>query len=225
MRNFDRGRRSRLSPRDFGRFAGDTLFDRIARAVCRAETLPRRELYESWEVARRARRRIRGGRVLDLACGHGLVAHIMLLLDPRSTDAVAIDRRIPVSAARLHAELVADFPQLEGRVAFERRRLTSVTAAPGDVLVSVHACGVLTDLVIDHALGARAPVAVLPCCHDYDRNDTGALEGWLDAALAIDVTRAAKLRAAGYRVHTQTIPDAITAKNRLLLGVPRAPSG
>jgi hypothetical protein len=42
----------------------------------------------------------------------------------------------------------------------------------------------------------------------------------VDAALAIDVTRAARLRAAGYVVHTQTIPAAITPKNRLLLGEP-----
>lgn len=218
--DFDRGRRSRLTPRDLERFRGETLFDRIARAVCRAETLPRRELYESWEVARRARRRMRGGRVLDLACGHGLVAHIMLLLDPSSPTARAIDRKLPLSAERLHAELVSAFPQLEGRVSFERQRLAAVVAEPGDALVSVHACGALTDLVIDHALRVRGPVAVLPCCHDHDRNDPGGLEGWVDTALAIDVTRAAKLRAAGYRVFTQTIPNAITAKNRLLVGVP-----
>jgi hypothetical protein len=218
---FDRGRRSRLTPRDLGRFQGDTLFDRIARAVCRAETLPRRELYESWEVARRARRRIRGGRVLDLARGHGLVAHIMLLLDATSPSARAIDRKIPPSAERLHAELVAAFPRLTGRVVFERQRLAAIVAEPGDAVVSVHACGVLTDLTIDCALRARAPVAVLPCCHDHDRNDAGGLEGWVDTALAIDVTRAATLRAAGYRVFTQTIPSAITAKNRLLVGVPR----
>ena len=40
----------------------------------------------------------------------------------------------------------------------------------------------------------------------------------MDAALAIDVRRATCLERAGYRVWTQTIPAAITAKNRLLLG-------
>ncbi len=42
----------------------------------------------------------------------------------------------------------------------------------------------------------------------------------MDAALAIDATRAARLRAAGYRVHTQEIPAAITPKNRLLIAEP-----
>jgi hypothetical protein len=33
------------------------------------DALPRKELYESWEVARRARKLSRGGRVLELAVG------------------------------------------------------------------------------------------------------------------------------------------------------------
>ena len=38
----------------------------------------------------------------------------------------------------------------------------------------------------------------------------GGLTGWMDLALAIDATRVARLRAAGYDVWTQTIPAAIT---------------
>jgi hypothetical protein len=52
--------RARLTDRDLGRFPGDTLFDRLARAVCHAGCLPRKELYESWEVARRAVRACAG---------------------------------------------------------------------------------------------------------------------------------------------------------------------
>ena len=82
------------------------------------------------------------------------------------------------------------------------------------------ACGPLTDDVIDLALSVRAKVVVLPCCQSTGKCDLGGLAGWLDPALAIDVTRAAKLRAAGYHVHTQTIPVEITPKNRLLLAAP-----
>ena len=62
--NLDRASRNRLTERLLWQFAGDTLFERIARAVCRAGCLPRKELYEAWEVARRVRRRFRGGRVV-----------------------------------------------------------------------------------------------------------------------------------------------------------------
>ena len=215
--SFDHGSRSKLTPHDLPRFDQATLFHRVARKVCEAECLPRKELYEAWEVARRTRRRFRGGRVLDLACGHGLLAQLLLLLDDSSVDALAIDMRIPESAQRLAYGLAEEWPRLAGRVTLARGPLSSVEARAGDLLVSCHACGSLTDDVLSQAIAVGARVAVLPCCHDKVDNDQGGLGGWLDSALAVDVTRAARLRSHGYTVHTQTIPAAITPKNRLLL--------
>jgi len=60
------------------------------------------------------------------------------------------------------------------------------TPEPGDVVVSAHACGALTERVLEAAMAAGAPVAVLPCCHDLERCDTGGLSGWIDGALAVD---------------------------------------
>lgn len=217
---FDPSSRNRLGPAQLARFAGATLFDRVGRVVCGADCLPRKELFESWELARRARRRFRGGRVVDLACGHGLLAHLMLVLDDTSPKAIAVDRRLPESAAVIASAMTAEWPRLEGRVALIEASLDDVALGPDDLIVSSHACGALTDRILDRAIEARARVVVLPCCHDVSTCDPGGLEGWVDGALAIDVTRAARLRAHGYRVHTQTIPEAITPKNRLLLGEP-----
>ncbi len=217
---FAHGSKERLSTHDLARFPGATLFDRVARAVCAADCLPRKELYEAWEVARRTRRHVRGGRIIDVAGGHGLLAHLMLLLDDTSPEALVVDPAIPPSAATLHAVLRDSWPRLAGRVRVEGRPLAADDVRAGDVVVSAHACGELTDHVIGAALHARAPVAVLPCCHDLDTGDAGGLTGWVDGPLAIDLVRAARLRAAGYQVRTQTIPDAITPKNRLLIGQP-----
>jgi hypothetical protein len=214
---FARSSRARLTRHDLGRFQDATLFDRIGRALCEAECLPRKELYEAWEVARRARRWFRGGRVVDLGAGHGLLAHVMLLLDHSSPGAIAVDRTVPPSASRIHEVLTRAWPRLAGRVTFVSGEPDDVTGQPGDVVVSAHPCGAFTDRVIDWAIAAGARLAVLPCCHDIAANDAGGLTGWLDAPLAIDVTRALRLRAAGYQVRTQTIPAEITPKNRLLL--------
>jgi hypothetical protein len=219
---FSPSARGRLTSYDLGRFPGNTLFDRIGRAVCGAGCLPRKELYESWEVARRVRRRFGGGRIVDLAGGHGLLGHILLLLDDTSPAALVVDSRLPASASRVHAALVDAWPRLAGRVHFEEGAVDSVDVRADDVVASMHACGSLTDVVLAQASAARARVAVLPCCHDFAAGDTGALEGWVDGALAIDVVRALRLRSHGYHVWTQTIPLAITPKNRLLLGAPRA---
>lgn len=219
-RSFSPSSRGRLTDRDLDRFPGGTLFDRVARAVCHAGCLPRKELFEAWEVARRARRLFRGGRVVDLGAGHGLLGQLMLVLDDSSPTAVAVDKAIPASAARLRDTLASAWPRLSGRVSFMEGALDGVEILAGDVVVSSHACGALTDVVLDRAAAARARVAVLPCCHDVAVNDAGPLAGWVDAALAIDIRRAHQLEGRGYRVWTQTIPAAITPKNRLLLGGP-----
>jgi hypothetical protein len=212
--------KGRLTVRDRGRFPGNTLFDRIARAVCEAACLPRKELYESWEMARRIRRRLRGGRVVDLAAGHGLLSHILLLLDDSSPGALLVDTALPQSAPRLHAVLAEAWPRLAGRIICENRPLASVDLVSTDLVVSSHGCGSLTDVLLDLAASAHARVAVLPCCHDLARNDAGSLSGWIESPLAIDVMRAVRLEQRGYQVWTQTIPAAITPKNRLLIGQP-----
>ena len=218
--SFSHGSKGRLTARDLGRFPANTLFDRVARAVCEAGCLPRKELYEAWEVARRARRGFRGGRVVDLGAGHGLLAHLMLLLDDTSPRAIAVDVKVPPSAPRIQEALVRSWPRLADRVTFVTGGPDAIVLEPDDVVVSCHACGAFADRVIEAAADARARMAVLPCCQDARTSDTGDLIGWMDPALAIDAVRVMRLRARGYRVRTQTIPATITPKNRLILAQP-----
>ena len=217
---FSRSSRGRLTDRDLARFPGETLLDRVGRVACHAGCLPRKELYEAWETARRVRRLFRGGRIVDLAAGQGLLAQLMLILDDTSPCALAVDAVVPPSATTLHQALVERWPRLGGRLTFVASAMDAIEILPGDIVVSVHACGALTDVVLQLATTARARVAVLPCCHDVGVCDAGALSGWMDDALAIDVVRARRLESQGYRIWTQRIPEDITPKNRLLIGAP-----
>ncbi len=63
----NRSTKSRLTVKQLSWFPGNTLFEKIGRSVCRVGTLPGKELFEAWEVARRVRRKFRGGRVVDLS--------------------------------------------------------------------------------------------------------------------------------------------------------------
>lgn len=204
-------------PRHLPLFPADTLFDRIARATCRAGCLPRKELYETWEVARRVRRQFRGGRVVDMACGHGLLAYLLLLLDDTSAEALAVDRQIPQSAEKLAKALETDWPRLKNRVHFLKADLTKIALGRQDLVVASHACGELTDLILERAAAAGARLAVLPCCHDLKIADQGGLGGWLDGPLAVDVSRAVNLRSKGYTIYTRQIPAEISPMNRLLM--------
>ncbi|MDH3999195.1 MAG: methyltransferase [Desulfuromonadales bacterium] len=213
----DPSSKNRLTDKELFLFPGETLFDKIGRAVCAAGCLPRKELFESWHAARQVRRRFRGGRVVDLACGHGLTAAILLLLDSSSEQALAIDKSLPPSAHKLQSSLVEHWPRLQGKLELKQADIEEISLQPTDLVVSVHACGGLTDLILDKAAAVGARVAVLPCCHDLTESERTGLEGWLDGPLAIDVARATRLQQQGYSIYTRTIPAEITPKNRLLM--------
>ncbi len=215
-----RSSKNRLTVKEQFLFPSDTLFDKISRTVCQAGCLPRKELFEAWEVVRRVRRRFRGGRIVDLACGHGLTAALLLLLDDSSPQALAVDQNIPASAKHLQEVLVKTWPRLKDRIEFIEMPLQEIRLEQTDLVVSVHACGTLTDLVLEQATAAKARLAVLPCCHNLDESDQGGLGGWLDGPLAVDVVRANRLREKGYKLFTQQIPSDITPKNRLLMAEP-----
>src|SRR5688572_21466451 len=98
---FSLSSKGRLTDRDLERFPGTSLLDRLARAVCHAGCLPRKELYEAWEMARRVRRVFRGGRIVDLAGGHGLLAHVLLILDNSSSNALIADTKPQIGRAHV----------------------------------------------------------------------------------------------------------------------------
>jgi hypothetical protein len=218
------GSRNKLSPSHARHYPGDGLLDTLGRAICSVDCLPRKELHEAWEMATRIRRWLAStpsGRVVDLCAGYGLLAQVLLLLDAdvRST-ALAVDIRLPKNHGLVHDAVIATFPSLAGRVTFLRARLEDVAVGVGDVIVSAHACGELSDAVLSRAAAAGARVALLPCCHlTRWRPD---LVHHADPAARIDEERAMWLVERGYDVMVDAIPADVSAKNRLLLGRPRA---
>jgi hypothetical protein len=110
------------------------------------------------------------------------------------------------------------------------------------VFASVHACGDLSDAILALAVEARAPVALVPCCHRglgsarrlakrlddamlRTRTDGDALaacgeeeKGNVSPSVAVDVARLETLRRAGYAVSAATLPREITPQNRVILG-------
>lgn len=218
------GSRNKLSPSHARHYPGDGLLDALGRAICTVDCLPRKELHEAWEMATRVRTWLAStptGRLVDLCAGYGLLAQVLLLLDtdPRST-ALAVDIRLPKNHVLVHDAVITAFPILAGRVTFQRARLEDVALGASDVIVSAHACGTLSDAVLSRAAAVGAHVALLPCCHLTKwRPD---LDARADPDARMDEERATWLVERGYEVTVDAIPANVSAKNRLLLGRPRA---
>ena len=102
--------------------------------------------------------------MFDLAGGHGLLAHVMLLLDDSSPRAIVVDTTLPPSHVTLHEALLTTWPRLRGRIEFVEGPIDAVEMLPADLAVSSHACGDLTDRVLECAVSrtrARRGLAVL----------------------------------------------------------------
>ena len=81
-------------------------------------------------MARRVRRLFRGGRVVDLAGGHGLLAQALLLLDDSSASALVVDTALPRVGGQAPRRPGRAWPRLTGRVTFEAGRIQDVRSSP-----------------------------------------------------------------------------------------------
>lgn len=109
---------------------------------------------------------------------------------------------------------------------------TPVGVCP-DMVISLHACDVATDIVLDKAVKLSAPVILsTPCCHRYMNGKVTAkelrfvtkyphLQNKLCEALT-DALRAARLEASGYAVSVLELTDPEnTPKNTLIRAIKR----
>ncbi len=202
-------------------FTSDRMEDRLARALLAARAVPFKELLEAFEFFERARRRVRAPRVADLCCGHGLVGMLYGVFHRDVAEVLLVDRTRPGSAETSLRALATVCPWLPGKVRFVEAELDSVRLSAGDAVLGVHACGRASDAVIEMAVAARGPVALLPCCHPR-RGVPGpaTLATHLGHAVATDIHRTYRLEAAGYQTRWTTIPEAITPMNRVITAWP-----
>jgi hypothetical protein len=217
------GSKNRMTPRTVHQFAGASLEQRFARAVCAASVLPRKEWFEASAMLRRIQRKadtlLGEGttRIVDVGAGHGLLGMLLALVDKREREVLLVEPHPPPSRAKLLDAVRGEFPWVGARVKETHTALDSEVLRKGDLVVSAHGCGGLTDAIIAAAMAVRAHVVVLPCCHPRKNAAAQVLAGFVDPALALDSARALRLHDAGYQVWTASIDPTITPKNRLIL--------
>ncbi len=93
-------------------------------------------------------------------------------------------------------------------------------------VIAIHACGILTDKVLEKAVQARTPVAVMPCCYN-DQIKRYQLRQPPDSRILSyprredyhDTIRLQFLREQGYRAELQQINPRITPMNNVIMGI------
>ena len=177
------------------------------------------------------------------------------------TTALCVDRTMPGSATEIANAMREHFPGIAAAPpssssssldsssscwTYVEADLAAAEAHPSALMVSVHACGSLTDFLIEKAIAGRAPLAIVPCCHTI-QTKKGYMphpvfcEKTVDEVATLveeqrimlqkpmehvlDEIRIQTLQNAGYQVEQVLLPSSFTKQNRLILATPENSNG
>ena len=173
-------------------------------------------------------------RICDLCCGKSYLSfavyYFLSFIKSREVELLGIDLKRDVIEWCNNTKNALGFSGMTfvaGDIAD-----TPVGVCP-DMVISLHACDVATDIVLDKAVKLSAPVILsTPCCHRYMNGKVTAkelrfvtkyphLQNKLCEALT-DALRAARLEASGYAVSVLELTDPEnTPKNTLIRAIKR----
>lgn len=200
-------------------FTGDRLQDRFVRALAERRAVSLKEVLESFEFHHRVRKRVRAPVMADLCCGHGLTGFLFALMEREVQQVWCVDHQRPASFDPILEAAVEVGPWVRDKVRYVQTDVRTVELPGGASVIGVHACGDRTDVCLDVAERLGGAVAVMPCCHEE-----GAVPGLRavarahDPALASDIQRTYRMVGMGLDVEWLFIPQAISPKNRILVG-------
>ena len=166
-------------------------------------------------------------------------------LHPSPLTAFCIDVQMPQSAEIIHSCMIQQFPHLASRFDYVESRLEQLIPHPSCLLVSVHGCGILSDILVATAAKHQVPLALVPCCHSRKRivldvaspfakslyddiilktNDNGnsksSSSSMSDLADQLDKARIIALINSGHVTKEIFLPKLFTDKNRMILSIP-----
>jgi len=218
------GAKTRIGPRFAEHFAGDTLVERLVRALADERALPQKEVVEAFEFFGVVRKYLRRApNVVDLCSGHGLAGLLFAVFERRTERVLLCDKRRPNCFDQVLRACMQVAPWIESKVTYLEGALarTRPDLPRESAVLGVHACGTLTDTCLAIALELGGPVAVLPCCRAKARSTAPeGLRQALGEDVAYDVDRTYHMERNGYRVRWREIPAAVTPMNRVLIALP-----
>ncbi len=224
---------SRLSARDEPRARvwldrDDPLYGVFLR-IRNQRAAVRKEFYEAAFLLDRLDPELRRAtRLWEMAAGHGMFGLFAALLHRPLEEVVHLDKRRPLSYERILELAAVDHPFLKLRSRFREGDIASGDPIPPDALVvGLHCCGSLTDLVAEEARRSGASFAVVPCCERRALLSPAARATARgdDLPRLVRERRIERWQSWGYAIEERRLPEAVTASAHILIAKPRiAPS-
>jgi len=152
----------------------------------------------------------------DLCCGKGVVGTYFSL---KRNHVTAIDNNGNNKRSQLIKRLDERFYCFLDQDIYSSTDLQS-----GSLVLSLHACGNLTDRVIELALRSNSDFAVMSCCHGDRQYFTPAnmpdesLVDKLGRDHYMDLVRRNYVAEKGYNTGIFEVPEELTPKNRIIWG-------
>ena len=138
--------------------------------------VPRKELFEAFEVAQVVQRHFaEAPRITEFCAGCGLLSIFLVLLKP-SRQLRCLDKRRGPLAVKLLQALRPLWPCL-AQIEWQEQDARHGLGAQGELVASCHACSVLSDEIILAAKRGRSPLVLVPCCYQKAPR-LPATEGW-----------------------------------------------
>jgi len=193
-------------------------FTRLVWSCAEQSHIRDKEIRESLDFVARIRRIIKHKSVLEVCCGHGLVGQLLAENGAKSV------HQIDIHETHSHALLQTYF--LKNPVMFDvidiRSQKDEILSWNFDVVVGMHCCGDLSDIIVDIAIKKGAALCLCPCCYHGARMapSIAASMKKYSKPLAVDAVRVATLALHGYAITMKALNISISTCNNIICATP-----
>ena len=172
--------------------------------------------------------------VYDLCSGHGLTGMLFAACNPPNDDRIVktylVDMVEPPSHEILRDLIAEVCPWIKSHdtVQFSACPLESFAIQETEIVcpivIATHACGTLTDKVLEEAVKMEAcAIAAMPCCYTgTDKGTPYGIKRAMGVSWAADIRRTYYLDDHNFHTDYSTIPLEITPLNRIIVAEDRS---
>lgn len=177
-----------------------------------------KEVRESFNFVEVIKKKIQSGNiVLELCCGHGLIGQI--LIQKHLVKSVIQICNIETKSHQLLELINNSFSDIYFYNWDIYEKENEILKFDYDAVIACHACGGLTDKVIDFAIKKDKNIFVCPCCYHYNLPKELVKIYSQFGSNGVNIYRISKLMLSGYNTSVRELKSNITPLNKVIIGV------